>query len=131
MPIEPLREQRQCVLKVGGCRSDSLKSSHPNPQDPRSQATQVPEGHPIAPTKFPKKRSAAQLIQRQALSQSATYASQEEDTFDQSRPEDGYWLGLTPECLMNNASHRPVIHRLHPSLPQVTGLQAPSVKPAN
>ena len=31
--------------------------------------------------------------------------------------EDGYRLGLTPKCLKDKGSHRPIIHRLHQSPP--------------
>ncbi len=31
--------------------------------------------------------------------------------------EDGYQLGLTPKCLTDRDGHRPLIHRLHRSLP--------------
>lgn len=34
-----------------------------------------------------------------------------------SHARGGYWLGLTPKCLMNNDSHRPTIHRLHQGPP--------------
>jgi len=54
---------------------------------------------PIAPTEFSKRRSATQLLQRQARSPSAACDSQEEDTFYQSRHEGGYWLGFAPKCL--------------------------------
>lgn len=59
----------------------------------------VPAGHPIAPTEFPKGRSAIQLFQRLALSQGMAYTPQEEDTFHQSRPEAATGLGLPPSVL--------------------------------
>ncbi len=51
--------------------------------------------------------------------QTATCTPQEEDTSRRSRPRGGYRLRLTPECLMNNDSHRPTIHRL-PQSPQAS-----------
>lgn len=45
----------------------------------------IPGSHPIAPTKFPKRRSAVRLIWREAPSQGMACASQEEDTLDRSR----------------------------------------------
>ena len=53
----------------------------------------------------------------EALSVGVACSPQEEDTVHLSRPEDGYRLWLTPKCLRINVGHRPVIHRLHPSLP--------------
>lgn len=40
-----------------------------------------------------------------------------EDPARQSRPEDGYWRGSTPECLADKVGHRPSIHRRHPCPP--------------
>ena len=42
---------------------------------------QVPTGYPIAPTEFPKRRSAVQLFQRKMPLQRIASAPQEEDTF--------------------------------------------------
>jgi hypothetical protein len=49
--------------------------------------------------------------------QRVTCAPQEEDTVRRSRPEDGYRLRLTPECLRIKVGHRPVIHGPQPRRP--------------
>jgi hypothetical protein len=57
-------------------------------------------GHPIAPTEFPKRRSAVEAAKKLASrSQSTAYALPVEGTRPQSTPEGGYWLEPTPKDL--------------------------------
>jgi hypothetical protein len=57
-------------------------------------------GHPIAPTVFPKERSAVDAAERLASRpQSAACALPVEETRPQSTPKGGYWLGRAPEDL--------------------------------
>jgi len=53
--------------------------------DPEQRLQQAPTNHPIAPTEFPKGRSTALKLGRQAPSQGVILAPQEEDTFHRSR----------------------------------------------
>jgi hypothetical protein len=56
--------------------------------------------HPIAPTEFPKERSAVESAEKLvSRSQSTAYALPVEGTRPQSTPKGGYWLGPTPKDL--------------------------------
>ena len=72
--------------------------------------------HPIAPTEFLKGRSAADATGSRPPKRTAEALQhvplKRRIPATRSRPGDGYGLGMTPDCLMNNVCHRPTIHRL-------------------
>jgi hypothetical protein len=83
---------------------------------PREEAA-VHNGHPIAPTEFPKRWSAAttRSVPGGNNHEAVTYTPQEEDTKGRShRRCDGYRPRLTPRNLNENLSQGPFIHRPHP-----------------
>jgi len=79
------------VHRVGGRRSG------PQPTGPWSRGyDRFPQAIQLPPLSSPKDGPLYRLFGRRALSQSTAYASQEEDTFGQSRPEAATSLGLPP-----------------------------------
>ena len=57
-------------------------------------------GYSIAPTEFPKGRSAAEVIRLREPPNTAASALQVEGTTPQITPKGGYWFGPSPENLV-------------------------------
>jgi hypothetical protein len=80
------------------------------PVGPQARARGATNGHSIAPTEFPKKRSAAVGNRVARPPYAAACALQVEGVRPQSRPKAATGWDLPPEILQNG-SHRPAIHR--------------------
>ena len=117
---EGRKDHRQPSIKKGsGLVKRSGREPKPNAQ-PRSplgpKPPKVPMGDPICPTELPKEWSAATLgiHDPKACPRCAIYSS-EGGYQPPVTPGGGYELRLTPKCLWDNDSHRPIIHRLRQS----------------
>jgi hypothetical protein len=71
-----------------------------HPPSPEAPGGRGREGHPFAPTEFPKVRSAAEDRSGHGPPRTATYAPQEEDTAGRSRPEAATGQGLPPSVFV-------------------------------
>ena len=113
-PETPPRWEGQDSLRGwGGPRGPRRARADSIPFEERSERSG--RAHPIAPTEFPKERSAAGAgAGAVAGPHTAACVPQEEDTLNPSRPRgDGYGHRLTPKCLTDGDGHRPIIHGLH------------------
>lgn len=82
-------------------------------QGPKAPSTTSRNDHPFAPTEFPKVWSAAGSIGPVRASTDCDMHASGGGYRGPITSEDGYRLGLTPECLKRNGSHQPTVHRLH------------------
>jgi hypothetical protein len=106
--VSPATSRGGVVIRKG-----RVEASGPRRRPPeREFAGDSRAGHPIAPTEFPKARSAAEPIGPRGPPRTATCAPREEDTVGRSRPETATGLGLPPGVLRLMMAHRPAIHRL-------------------
>ena len=73
----------------------------------------APTGHPIAPTGFPKGRSAPRLLRgRKPKPADRSIRPPRGGRQPPITPGGGYRLRRAPKCLTDNASHRPTVHKL-------------------
>jgi len=88
-------------------------SKTPSPASTRLPGKpQALQGHPIAPTEFPKGRAAAEPFGPVKATLDCDMRPSGGGYHQPDTPGGGYRPGLTPESLLRNGGQRPFIHRL-------------------
>src|SRR5690606_25206464 len=113
----------------GGALLRGLGSTEVNPAGRAACARRraTPDDHPIAPTEFPKGRSAAGQSGRGPPYQAAC-APQEEGYHRQSTPWGGYWQRRPPESVVKQwpVANHPQTPKICPLSRRPAGLQSPT-----
>ena len=102
-------------MSQGRGRTEAQHPAWAIPADRSQQERQ--SGHPIAPTEFPKVRSAADAETRPpgGGGPHCDILTSRGGSQPPVTSGDGYGLRVTPKLLRDNASHRPTIHRFRQS----------------